>query len=206
MKKLSILVLLTFLSMYSLQAGIYETGTASWYGGEFHGELTANGEIFDTYKISAAHQELPFGTIVRVTNMDNDLFVDVRINDRGPFMKERIIDLSYAAAQAIDMIGPGTAPVTLELLYVPEIPEDLYHRIPVVDYYRIQVAAFSSELNALHAARFLNENDFDASYVLGEDLLYRVAVQNVAKIDLDKALSKLDQLGFSFVLVRADTR
>ena len=91
-------------------------GVASWYGPGFDGNLTANGEIFDTRKLTAAHQTLPFDTLVRVTNLENGEAVIVRINDRGPFVGGRIIDLSEAAAERIDMIGSGTARVRLELL------------------------------------------------------------------------------------------
>lgn len=91
-------------------------GIASWYGPGFEGNLTANGEVFDSGLLTAAHQTLPFDTLVRVTNLNNGLAVVVRINDRGPFVGGRIIDLSRAAAERIDMLGSGTAPVRLELL------------------------------------------------------------------------------------------
>ncbi len=91
-------------------------GVASWYGPGFEGNLTANGEVFDSGRLTAAHQTLPFDTLVRVTNLQNDLAVVVRINDRGPFVGGRIIDLSRAAAERIDMISSGTASVRLELL------------------------------------------------------------------------------------------
>ncbi len=93
-----------------------ETGVASWYGPNFNGRLTANGETFDMNGISAAHRTLPFNTEVIVVNEDNGKSIRVRINDRGPFAKNRIIDLSKAAAEAVDMIGPGTANVTLYLV------------------------------------------------------------------------------------------
>jgi len=88
---------------------------ASYYADEFHGRTTANGEWFDMHDLTAAHQTLPFNTRVRVINLSNGLEVYVRINDRGPFKKNRIIDLSYAAAEKIGLIGPGTAKVELEL-------------------------------------------------------------------------------------------
>src|SRR5260370_33856375 len=82
-----------------------ETGVASWYGHPFDGRLTANGEIYDMEKMTAAHRTLPFGTMLRVVNLDNEKTTQVRINDRGPFVRDRIIDLSHAAAQAISMSG-----------------------------------------------------------------------------------------------------
>lgn len=93
-----------------------ENGISSWYGPNFHGKLTANGEIYDMNGITAAHRTLPFGTILLVENLDNGKTVQVRINDRGPYAKDRIIDLSKGAAERVDMIGPGTARVRLYLL------------------------------------------------------------------------------------------
>lgn len=93
-----------------------ETGVASWYGPNFHGKLTANGEVYDMDGMTAAHRTLPFDTEVVVENLDNGLTTKVRINDRGPFAKDRIIDLSRAAATELDMMGPGTARVRLYLV------------------------------------------------------------------------------------------
>lgn len=93
-----------------------ENGISSWYGPNFHGKLTANGEIYDMNGVTAAHRTLPFGTILLVENLDNGKTVQVRVNDRGPYAKNRIIDLSKGAAERIDMIGPGTARVRLYLL------------------------------------------------------------------------------------------
>lgn len=99
-------------------AKVVETfeGTASWYGPEFHGKKTASGEIFDMTDLTAAHKELPMGTTCIVTNLKNNKSVTVRINDRGPFVKDRVIDLSYAAAKVVGMIDTGTAPVKVEVL------------------------------------------------------------------------------------------
>ena len=97
-------------------ATFYQDGVASWYGPNFVGRPTANGEIFDPSQLTAAHQTLPFDTLVQVTHLENGRSVVVRINDRGPFVGRRVIDLSRAAAERIDMIGSGTAQVRLELL------------------------------------------------------------------------------------------
>ena len=117
-----------------------ETGLASWYGHPYHGRASASGEIYDMEQMTAAHRTLPFGTTVRVHDLDNDKSVDVRINDRGPFVDGRIIDLSHAAARAIEMIGPGIAHVRLEILTAPA---------PAVQaYFGVQVGAFRSRDNA----------------------------------------------------------
>ncbi len=102
---------------------LFETGIASWYGADFHGKPTANGEIYDMHKLTAAHQTLPFHSRVEVENLENGKKVVVRINDRGPFLKERIIDLSLQAAQRLDMAGRGTVLVNLRVLRWPGDPE-----------------------------------------------------------------------------------
>ena len=91
-------------------------GVASWYGYPHHGRLTASGQRFNMYELTAAHRTLPLGTRLRVTNLSNGRSVTVTVTDRGPFVKQRVLDLSYAAAREIGMIGPGTAPVQLEIL------------------------------------------------------------------------------------------
>jgi rare lipoprotein A len=92
------------------------SGIASWYGNDFHGKSTSNGEAYDMYAMTAAHKTLPMNTVVRVTNTQNNSQVIVRINDRGPFVESRIIDLSYAAAEKIGVSKKGTAPIMLEVL------------------------------------------------------------------------------------------
>ncbi len=98
------------------EKGFVQEGTASWYGKKFHGRKTACGEKFDMHKLTAAHRTLPFGTKVEVTNLANGKKVVVRINDRGPFKKGRIIDLSYAAAKKIGMITSGVARVRIKVV------------------------------------------------------------------------------------------
>ncbi|HZC68772.1 MAG TPA: septal ring lytic transglycosylase RlpA family protein [Nitrospirales bacterium] len=97
-------------------AGFKELGVASWYGGSFHGRLTANGQVYDQFKMTAAHRLLPLGSVARVTNPENGREVEVFINDRGPFIRGRIIDLSYAAAEHLGAVYPGTLPVVVEVL------------------------------------------------------------------------------------------
>jgi len=117
-----------------------ETGLASWYGHPYHGRASASGEIYDMEQMTAAHRTLPFGTMVRVHDLDNEKAVDVRINDRGPFVDGRVIDLSHAAAREIEMIGPGTARVTLEILSAPAVVGPAH--------FGVQVGAFRDRDNA----------------------------------------------------------
>jgi rare lipoprotein A len=117
-----------------------ETGVASWYGHPFHGRASASGEIYDMEQMTAAHRTLPFGAMVRVHNLDNEKSADVRIIDRGPFVDGRIIDLSHAAARAIEMIGPGTAHVRLEILSSPAVVAQAH--------FGVQVGAFRNKENA----------------------------------------------------------
>jgi rare lipoprotein A len=121
-----------------------QTGIASWYGPGFHGKATASGAIYDQNDLTAAHQTLALGTRVRVTNLENGNTTEVTINDRGPFAKGRIIDLSFAAAEAIDMIGPGTALVRVEVLDSPVKMES----IPSVLDYTLQLGSFTQLENA----------------------------------------------------------
>jgi rare lipoprotein A len=93
-----------------------ETGMASWYGEPYHGRATASGEIYDMHQLTAAHNRLPLGTVVKVTFLKNYKNVVVKINDRGPFKRNRILDLSYAAAKAIGLIGPGSGKVRIEVV------------------------------------------------------------------------------------------
>lgn len=135
--------------------GFRQKGLASWYGEKFHGRKTSNGEVYNMYGISAAHKTLPFNTVVTVRNLDNGKSLDVRINDRGPFVRGRIIDLSYGAAKKIGLVGPGTARVEIEALGAVKGPIDAWqeeHTYTPVDYnngiFTFQVGAFRERNNA----------------------------------------------------------
>ncbi|MFH1115770.1 MAG: septal ring lytic transglycosylase RlpA family protein [Pseudomonadota bacterium] len=101
----------TYLPMKEIRPGYSQSGTASWYGPGFHGKKTASGEVYDMHAMTAAHSTLPLNTLVSVTNLTNRKTVLVRVNDRGPFVGERVIDVSFCAAQKLDMVKPGTAPI-----------------------------------------------------------------------------------------------
>lgn len=163
-----------------------EEGVASWYGDPFNGRHTSNGEIYDMHQFTAAHRTLPFGAIVRVTNLRNGKQTEVRITDRGPFVANRVIDLSLSAAQAIDMVGIGTAPVRLEILGGPN---------PQAGFFGVQVGAFQSQDNAERfraqlEARYPSVSV--ATYDSPNGLFYRV---RVGRLPSENAAQQLaDQL------------
>lgn len=128
----------------AIDGRVSQTGIASWYGPGFHGKATASGEIYNQNDMTAAHQTLPLGAKVMVTNMENGRTAEVLVNDRGPFAKNRIIDLSYAAAQSVDMVGPGTALVRIDVLSSP-VPLNAIR--PTLDY-TLQLGSFSQLENA----------------------------------------------------------
>jgi rare lipoprotein A len=164
--------------------GIFvQEGTASWYGVPFNGRRAANGEIFDMNSLVAAHRTLPFGSILRVTNLNNGRDVQVRVIDRGPFVGDRILDLARAAAAALDMIGTGTAPVRIELLSSPIAP---------VGDFTVQVGAFTDRANAERLRErllaryqpiFIHDDDTPAGH------FYRVRVGRVPTPDAAQQLA-----------------
>lgn len=176
-----------------------ETGLASWYGHPYHGRPAADGEIYDMEGFTAAHRTLPFGTWVRVVNLTNNKTVDVRIIDRGPFVENRIIDLSHAAAVAIALIGPGVAPVRLDILSVPTISDN---------WYGVQAGAFADPNRAERLRQSL-ERDFGPAHLVqrpGTPALWRVVVGRVPSQEAASALAEKvrQQAGTAFV-VRLDS-
>lgn len=165
--------------------GFKKEGLASWYGAKFHGHTTSNGEIFDMYKISAAHKTLPLPTWVRITNLDNGLAIDVRVNDRGPFHGGRIIDLSYAAAVKLGYVDKGTARVRVEALQGQELDTSSYF---------IQVGAFSKEGSALALKKQLASKLKEKVGVYKDNQYYRV---RVGPVKYDRAIELQNELSGS---------
>lgn len=159
-------------------AGYTEEGNASWYGEPFQGRRASDGEIYDMYKLTAAHRTLPFDTIVRVTNLSNGKSTSVRITDRGPFVENRIIDLSLAAAREIESVGPGVVPVRLEILSAGVDPTS--------GFFTVQVGAFRDRGNAERVRDRLNASYspiFIQQYDSPDGLFYRVLVGKVSGED-----------------------
>jgi rare lipoprotein A len=176
-----------------------EEGLASWYGGHFQGRQTANGEIFDTNQLTAAHKSLPFGTIVQVMHKENGRTVQVRINDRGPFVAGRIIDLSRAAADAIGLTTQGVAPVKLTIIQPGSGPAGLPSRPHHVT---IQVASYSSQANARATLERLKAAGLQASLETTTSGVTRVILPEVARTQVAETQKKLAGLGFPRTLVR----
>ena len=174
-----------------------QTGIASWYGPGFHGQQTSSGAIYDQNGLTAAHPSLPLGTRARVTNLDNGKSVDVLVNDRGPFAKGRVIDLSYGAAQAVGMIGPGTAHVRIDVVERP--PNGASHVI-----YAVQVGAFSEEEKA-HALQARLAPRYDDVYIsrvqARPERMYRVRVgPYVERVRAETRAVELSELGLPAVV------
>ena len=176
-----------------------ERGLASWYGLKFHGHKTSNGEIYDLYQATAAHKSLPIPSYARVTNLGNGRSIVVRVNDRGPFHPDRVIDLSYAAAVKLGYMENGTAEVDVEILNIAGVDD---RRGTVSGNYRyLQVGAFGAESSAqqlqAELSLALSPPVVVSPVRSGEDLLYRVRVGPVADNDeLQKVQQQLQGLGY----------
>ena len=174
-------------------SGFRQRGKASWYGKDFHGRKTANGETYNMYAISAAHKTLPFNTWVRVRNLENGRRLDVRINDRGPFVRGRIIDLSYGAAKKLGVVGPGTADVEVIALgtHSEHRPRSDDSRLnPKIDYrygnFTFQVGAFLERANAEQLKAQLAQkyqHVHIAAFDDGKSTYYRVRVGRFTNVD-----------------------
>lgn len=191
--------------------GYVEQGVASWYGRKFHGRRTSSGEIYDMYASTAAHKTLPLGTWVRVRRIDTGEQTEVRINDRGPFVHGRIIDLSYTAAKQLGMVGPGTARVEVLALGKRRHTSAGDTYVPV-DYYSgaftFQVGAFASRDNADRlrhklAQRFVNAHV--VPYDRGDAVFYRVRVGRCSDLESAEAYERdLADNGFPDAFIVAE--
>jgi rare lipoprotein A len=181
-------------------AAYIEEGNASWYGAPFHGRRASNGETYDMNKMTAAHRTMAFGTLVKVTNLTNGKTAIVRITDRGPFIENRIIDLSMAAAKAIESIGPGVVPVRLEVISGSD---------PFGGFFTVQVGAFQEKENAQRLQARLNllyPPSTIQQIALDDKTFYRV---RAGKISGEQAAQKFaDDLrakeGFRTLVIRMD--
>jgi rare lipoprotein A len=191
-------------------AGFVERGVASWYGPDFHGGRTATGDKYDMYAMTAAHKTLPLPCHVRVTNLSNGRSVVVRVNDRGPFVANRIIDLSYAAATKLDILRQGTALVevrvvdpqatTLAAVSPSAAPAATATRTAALDELYVQAGAFADQSNAERLLARLRASGVGAAFVQGGAVdgrtLYRVRVGPVPSVaDFDRVVEELRAIG-----------
>lgn len=186
--------------------GAEQRGLASWYGHPYHGRRTASGEVYDMHRMTAAHRTLPFGTWIEVENLDNRRAVRVRVNDRGPFIDGRIVDLSRAAAAKVDGIAAGVFPARLRVIPAPSastpsppLPDDAG-----AAGYSVQVGAFAEADRAARVQRALAEVGVEAAVqrVDGERVLYRVRTAAFPSRDAAHAeAARLATLGYSPIVV-----
>ena len=179
-----------------------ERGVASWYGRPYHGRPTSSGEIYDMDQLTAAHPSLPFGSEVRIVNLANGRSVLVRINDRGPFVKRRVIDLSREAARQIDMLGPGTAEVRLEVVRLTA-----ESRCPSAPFFAIQAGAFGDRENAERMRGKMALERSDARILASPDgRLFRVVLGSfAARSEAQQALAEARRIVPEAFVARIET-
>ena len=175
--------------------GWSQTGTASWYGEDFHGRPTASGETYNMYGISAAHNTLPLGTRCRVTNLDNGNTCVLTINDRGPFVGRRILDLSYGAARRLGMVESGLATVRIDVLDA---------RAVYTAAYTLQFGAYKEKPNAMAMAERLKAMNYDPNIEPGQaqgELYYRVRLGRFTSFDKAKSVAQgFDLAGYPCIV------
>lgn len=194
----TLLSLFIVVSLFAEGGPVIEKGIASWYTSDEAESLTANGELFDPTALSAAHKSLKFGTVVRVTNLDKNKSVDVRINDRGPFVAGRIIDLTPAAAKEADLFESGIANVVLTLLFEPDEPESKYNRAGDTGWYKIQVGSYSSVMRAYtQYDRLLNAGLRPYAELIPDSQTIRLTARWIPEDQLEKTVKVLAALGFA---------
>ena len=170
-------------------------GVASWYGGEFHGRPTSSGEIYDMYQLTCAHNTLPLGTVVMVTNLENGRSLELKVKDRGPFVKERILDVSYAAAQMLGMWEKGTAPVKVEVVSLAIEP---------IQRFTLQVGSFADETKAQKLAEQLRKSFENVYVAIVETLTQKYHRVRVGQFETREAAlviaEKLVQMGYKVLV------
>ncbi len=193
--------------------GFNQTGLASWYGKDFHGRKTSNGEVYNMYAMTAAHKTLPMNTVLLVKNIDNGKETVVRINDRGPFIRGRIIDLSYTAGKKLDLIGRGTAKVRITALAEGHLNKkhqaqfSSYPNFASGEFY-VQIGAFTKKINALKLQRRFTDAGHSMAlqkYYVPRTTLFRVQVYAGKTLDsARRAETALHKHGYdgAFIIAR----
>lgn len=187
-------------------AGFSQSGQASWYGKKFHGRRTSNQEIFDMYKLTAAHKTLPLPSYVEVTNLHNNKKVVVRVNDRGPFVGDRIIDLSYAAAKMLGFVDQGVTDVQIRVI---NSPEGLQQKPITQGLTYLQLGAFSDQQTAYNlakkASQVLGIETFVTILTTPSGLLHRVRIGPInSEYKINKLLSRVTSHGIANAQIITD--
>ena len=214
MKKLFTIIALLALTFSAFAQELFKTNvTASYYADKFHGKPTSSGEAFNMYAFTAAHKTLPFNTIVRLTNLENGKSVNVRINDRGPFVADREIDVSRAAAEKLDMIKNGTAQVSIEIVQMGEgdsatttaaakpTAKD-YKNLDPNKRWDIQLGAFAKRENADAQAQKLVDAGFKNVVFQRTSEVTRVVIKDLPTSEVYGTLTELESKGFTDFFVR----
>jgi rare lipoprotein A len=179
--------------------GTEERGLASWYGHPYHGRRTSSGEVYDMNAMTAAHRTLPFGTWIHVENLDGGQTARVRVNDRGPFVEGRILDVSYAAGVALGVMARGVIPVRLRVVAPPD-------NLVTEPAFTVQVGAFTEESAAADVQRTLAESGFESDVVRAEErgrVVYRVRTGRFStRPEADAHAERLRSRGFRTVVGR----
>ena len=178
-------------------AGTEEVGFASWYGAPHHGRRTASGEVYDMHQLTAAHRTMPFGTRLLVTNRDTSRSTEVRVNDRGPFVEGRILDVSYAAARQLGAVGPGIIPVRVRVIALPG------PRAAAGDGgFTLQVGSFTSRAHAEALRDAVGGNATIAETTVAGETLYRVRIGSYPDRPQARAAAQdLVSRGFQVIVV-----
>lgn len=193
LKLVMVLLLLGFVTGCAATRGsTIDSGVASWYGPNFHGKTTANGETYNQNELTAAHRTLPFNTVVRVRNLDNGKSVVVRINDRGPYVDNRVIDLSYEAAKRIDMVDSGLARVQIKLVR----SEQRVSRSQGPEIFTVQLASYTVKSQADDMARNIRGAYVERASV-GGTTYYRVYYGKYRnRADAERAMADMRRRGY----------
>lgn len=223
MKKYIFVLTLLALSSFAFSEILKSNAEASYYAEKYHGRKTASGEIFNMNAMTCAHKTLPFGTVLRVTNLSNNQSVDVRVNDRGPFVKGREIDVSKAAAQKLGMIKTGTARVKIEIVSGNGTASQIAKKSASSEkssssaqknsvsqnskalYWDVQVGSFSNHENANKIAQNLLQNGFENVYFQKTASVTRVVIKKIPDSALKSTESKLRSNGYADYIVKKNS-
>lgn len=216
-KKLFVLFLFVF-SSFAFSEVFKSNVEASYYAEKYHGRKTSSGEIFNMYAMTCAHKTLPFGTLLRVTNLRNNKSVDVRVNDRGPFVKGREIDLSKSAAQKLGMIGSGTARVKIEIINSAVAGtktnteskskterKTVPNATKSANFWDVQVGSFSTHENANKMAQNLLKSGFENVFFQKTSTVTRVVIKKIPDSKLELTESKLRANGYKDFVVKKNS-